>query len=163
MFLILGAEISVYTPDSRDYIIVQNLTKSISDRYIHFKVKTCKNAYIGLISGNTDSDPLYEIGIGDLSKLIFISYIRFGRENSSPIISVSTNSYLQCNSYTDFVIIWNNHAITVGVYRNSDWYELLPWTSTINLWPILNVGICTKYGSGQWQFFTQGMKSNCLI
>ncbi|CAC5366308.1 unnamed protein product [Mytilus coruscus] len=151
-FTCIRAEIPVYTPDSRDYIIIQNLNKSISDRFISFKTKTCKNAYVGLISGNTDNDPLYEIVIGEFWNTE--SYMRIGRAYSAPLLSVNLGHVLHCYSYTYFFITWNNTTITVGVRRNLNWYVFLTWTSSTNLWSIFNVGICTYGSTGQWQFYT---------
>ncbi|CAG2252185.1 unnamed protein product [Mytilus edulis] len=138
--------------------IFKNLTKSISDRLINYKVKSCENAYVGLISGNTDSDPLYEIVIEEGWNPD--SYIRIGRNNSGAKFSEISEYLLHCNFYRKFRTTWNDR--TINLFRSSPqypfWDRILTWTSVTNLWPILNVGICTMYGStGQWLFYTSDL------
>ncbi|VDI52932.1 Hypothetical predicted protein [Mytilus galloprovincialis] len=153
-----GAEISIDTPDSSEYIIVQNLTKSISDRLIDFEVQSCKNAYVGLISGNADSDPLYEIVIEEGWNPD--SYIRIGRDNSGSKFSEISEYLLHCNFYIPFRITWNDRTINLFISspKNPFWDRILTWTSVTNLWSILNVGICTMDKStGKWLFNTSDL------
>ncbi|CAC5384855.1 unnamed protein product [Mytilus coruscus] len=80
-----------------------------------------------------------------------------GRDNNAPTVYGNTLSYLQCYSYTYFVITWDDIAITVFVRQdvNWPWHVFLTGTTSSYLWPIINIGICTMYGStGQWHFYT---------
>ncbi|CAG2205175.1 unnamed protein product [Mytilus edulis] len=104
--------------------MLPELSQSISDRIISFKVQACSNAYVGLISGTDETDPLYEITI-------------------------------------EFCITWDDNTINVRRGLDVTGSLFLSWTSGTDLWPILNVGICTSYhgATGNWIFNTQGLQT----
>ncbi|VDI77488.1 Hypothetical predicted protein [Mytilus galloprovincialis] len=71
-----------YYPNTRSYTIVSNLGKSVDDRLIIFKVKACEQAYVGLMSGQTESNSLHEIVFGGDANTA--SFIRAGNSFSLP-------------------------------------------------------------------------------
>lgn len=158
MFSIVGANISVNTPDKRDYTILSNIKTSITDRFISFKVKSCKNAYVGLISGSVDTDPLYEIVIGARSNSE--SCIRIGKDFQADKLFEYFGPVLDCNTHTEFYISWNDDTITFGSGLEVNGPLILTWTSASLLMPISNVGICTIFGAtGDWIFYIKGKQS----
>ncbi|CAC5359988.1 unnamed protein product [Mytilus coruscus] len=152
-------EFSVYTPDNRDYIILSELSQSISERIISFKVQSCTNAYVGLISGTDDTDPLYEIAIGTYQNTR--SYIRIGKDYSATKFSENAGPVIDCYAYTEFCITWDDNTINVRLGLDVTGSLFLSWTSGTDLLPIFNVGICTaNYGStGNWIFYAQDLQT----
>ncbi|CAG2230627.1 unnamed protein product [Mytilus edulis] len=138
--------------------MLSELSQSISDRIISFKVQTCTNAYVGLISGTDETDPLYEIAIGTYGNTK--SFIRIGKDFAAPKFSEKVEPVLNCSAYTEFCITWDDNTINVRRGLDVTGSLFLSWTSGTDLWPILNVGICTaSFGStGNWIFYAQGNK-----
>ncbi|VDI20938.1 Hypothetical predicted protein [Mytilus galloprovincialis] len=107
--------------------MLPELSQSIRDRIISFKVKTCTNAYVGLISGTDETDPLYEIAIGSFENTQ--SFIRIGKDYSAPKLSEIAGRVLDCSAYTEFCITWDANTINVrrGMYVTGSLF--LSWTS----------------------------------
>ncbi|VDI72988.1 Hypothetical predicted protein [Mytilus galloprovincialis] len=135
--------------------MLSEISQYISDRIISFKVQACNNAYVGLISGTDETDPLYEIAIGTYSDTQ--SLIRIGKDYSAPKLSENTDPVLDCSAYTEFCITWDDNTINVRRGLDVTGSLFLSWTSDIDLWPILNVGICTTRSSvtANWIFYVQ--------
>lgn len=91
--------------------MLSELSQYISDRTISFKVQSCTNAYVGLISGTDETNPLYEIAIGTYSNTQ--SYIRIGKDYSAPKLSENAGPVLDCSAYTEFCITWDDNTINV--------------------------------------------------
>ncbi|XP_071160709.1 uncharacterized protein [Mytilus edulis] len=143
------------TPDTRDYTILSNYGIPVTDRLLIFQLKACKNAYVGLMSGNTENDPLFEIDFGGYSNSV--SFIRAGKDSKLPRLVENSGPILHCSEYKEFMITWD--ANTINVYRglDSSGSLFLSWTSPTTLWPIINIGISTAYtANGNWIFHTQG-------
>lgn len=162
-FFVSGTEIVRNTTTGEDYIIIPHINNPTSDILISFKVKTCGNAYIGLMSAAPDIFPLYEIVIDFVIKT-FTSYVRICRGLAVHGICTYMQSKFYCYSNTYFFITWNDTSITVGQGLEINGPELLTWTSFDNLRPIFNVGIHTLW-KGSWIFYTVGkeIQSNCVI
>ncbi|VDI51183.1 Hypothetical predicted protein [Mytilus galloprovincialis] len=119
---------------------------------LFFEVKTCWNAYVGLISGHIDSDPLYEIALGSYQNTK--SFIRKGK-TSSRFLSEVAGAVFDC-TYKEIWITWNTFTINVG-FGDGDNGTFLTWTSLTPLLPILDIGIRTYYyqSTGDWIFQIQ--------
>lgn len=163
MFFIQGAEISVNTSDTK-YYIIQNLSKSISDRSISFSVKTCRPAYVALGCGIMDSYYLYKIVIDrpfnslNDKRITSRSYIRIGEDIVETKVYYNFQKVLDCNNYKEFYITWNDNTITMGLGLQGNGTLFLKWTSSTKLESIQNVGIRTQIGIGKWIFYTSGNK-----
>lgn len=112
-----------------------------------FEVKTCWNAYVGLISGHTDSDPLYEIALGSYKNTM--SFIREGK-TSKVFLSEVAGAVFDCTSYTEIWITWNKFTINVG-FGDGITGTFLTWTSPTPLLPILDIGIRTYFFFSNWR------------
>lgn len=126
---------------------------TIPNGFLSFEVKTCWNAYVGLISGHTDSDSLYEIALGSYENTI--SFIREGK-TSSAYLSEVKGAVFDC-TYKEIWITWNTFTINVG-FGDGVTGTYLTWTSPTPLLPILDIGIRTYYvvSTGDWIFHIQG-------
>ncbi|VDI83767.1 Hypothetical predicted protein [Mytilus galloprovincialis] len=135
--------------------MLPELSQSISDRIISFKVQACSNAYVGLISGTDETDDLYEITIGNYQDTE--SFIRDGKSSTATKSDIVYGSVLDCSAYREFCITWDDNTINVRRGLDVSGSLFLSWTSGTNLWPILNVGICTRYNgaTGNWIFGAQ--------
>ncbi|CAG2190100.1 unnamed protein product [Mytilus edulis] len=151
-----GADIYITTPKTRDYTLLSNYGISATDRVLTFQEKACSNAYVGLMSGNTETEPLYEIVFGGYSNTV--SFIRAGKSITLPRLVEFAGPVLDCSQYKEFRITWDDNTINVSHGLDDSGSTFLTWTSA-PLWPIQNIGISTAYGSnGEWIFHTQGKK-----
>lgn len=143
------------TQETRSYTIVSNHGVSVDDRRIIFKVKACGHAYVGLMSGPTESDPLHEIVFGgDYNSA---SFVRAGKSYSLPDLVRIDVPILDCNQHVEFWITWNDNTIDVGLGLQVTGSVFLTWTSSNPLLAIQNIGIATAHGSvGEWTFYTEG-------
>lgn len=137
---------------------MSNYSISATDRVLTFQVKACSNAYVGLMSGNTESEPLYEIDFGGVGNSV--SFIRAGKSNTLPRLVELAGPVLDCDKYKDFRIHWDDDTINVNHGLDDKGSPFLTWTSlSAPLWPISNIGISTAFGAnGEWIFHTQGKK-----
>ncbi|CAG2239885.1 unnamed protein product [Mytilus edulis] len=146
------------TPDTRSYTIVSNQGVSADDRLMTFKVKACSHAYVGLMSGQTETDPLYEIVLGGMRNTY--SKIRAGKEYRLPDLDNIDGPIVNCSHYVEFWIIWNDYTITVGLGLQVTRSVFLTWTSSDRLLAIKNIGIATGFGdTGEWTFYTKDKTS----
>lgn len=126
-----------------------------SDRILSFQLNACNNAYIGLMSGSSDDQPLYEIDLGAYGNTV--SYIRAGKSVSLPRLDEYPGPALKCNTYKDFRITWYDDTINVSHGLDDSASPFLTWTSPTTFWPVQTIGICTAHGAtGEWIFHIQG-------
>ncbi|VDI27428.1 Hypothetical predicted protein, partial [Mytilus galloprovincialis] len=121
------AEIYIATPETRDYTFVSNYGIRASDRILSFQLNACNNAYLGLISGSSDDQPLYEIDLGAYGNTV--SYILARTSGSLPRLDEYPGPALKCNTYKDFRIIWDDDTINVSRGLDDSCSPFLTWTS----------------------------------
>ena len=155
MLSISGEDIRYSTPNRQTYIILSNLGITLTHRYISFKVKAKSDVHFALISGNTESYPLYEIAIGGWTNTK--SVIRTVKQGT-PVDS-TRGTFLDEGIFKAFWISWNDDTITVGHGREAaNGTIFLKWTNPNGLLEILNAGFYTAFGStGEWIFYQEGM------
>lgn len=129
-----------------------------------FSVKICRHAYVGLFCGNTDSDPLYRIVIDEFHymqldfQILTRSYIWIDGDIVATKSNYNFQNIFNCYTFEQFYITWNETTITIGLGLEVNGLVFLTWTSSSNLQPIQNIGICTTPDTGQWIFYTSGKK-----
>ncbi|XP_052061190.1 uncharacterized protein LOC127701340 [Mytilus californianus] len=155
---ILCQDIYLTTNGSYEYTILESLKPSPDNcGEIHFQIRAGKNAFIALLSGNDDSDPLYEIafGINDVC-----STIRKGKGGLNTTGALDANDvFLAQYEWKNFTIRWNNGFI----------YAKTPYISmTLNdESPLLvkKIAVTTADdASGDWHFNTEvSIPNGCNI
>lgn len=126
-----------------------------TDRLLIFQLKACKNGYVGLMTGNTENERLYEIDFGGHKNTV--SFIRAGKSNTLPRLVEIAGPVLHCSEYKEFMITWDANTINVSHGLDDSGSTFLTWTSPTTLLPIINIGISTAYTAmGNWIFHTQG-------
>lgn len=128
-----------------------------TDGHLTFQLKACFNAYVGLMSENSETKPLYEIDFGEYGNTV--TFIRAGKFYKLPRLDEVEGEILNCDKYKDFMITWDAHTINVRHGLDDSRLPFLTWTSTTTLWPIRYIGISTSYfgdATGEWIFHTQG-------
>ncbi|XP_071141911.1 uncharacterized protein 5-like [Mytilus edulis] len=149
-----GADIYITTPETRDYTFLSNHGIRATDRILTFQLEACNNAYVGLMSGSSDAQPLYEIDFGAYGNTV--SFIRAGKSSKLPRLDETNGNALDCNIYKEFRITWDDNTINVSHGLENSWSPFLTWTSPTTLWPIQHIGISTAYGAkGKWIFHIQ--------
>lgn len=147
----------VSTPETREYTMLSYDGVTATDRLIRFKVKASNNAYVALLSGQTDSDPLYEIDFG--GDINTVSFLRAGNSRQYPRLDEVAGPILRFDEYIEFWITWDDNTINVGLGLDVTGPLFLTWTSKTTLWTITNIGISTAFGAtGEWIFYTKGKK-----
>lgn len=125
-----------------------------TNRLVRFKVKACKNAYVGLIFG-PDIGDVYEIGFGGERNTY--SFIRIGQVRENPKLDEVFGPHMVCNQYVEFWISWDDNTINIGQGLAVTGVLFLTWNSKTTLQPIISIGISTAfYATGEWIFYTQG-------
>lgn len=127
-----------------------------TDRILTFEVNACNDAYMGLMSGSSDAQPLYEIDLGAYRNTV--SYIWAGKSGTLPRLDEYNGATLHCYAYREFIITWDDKTINVVSHGMDDnGSPFLTWTSSTTLWPIQYIGMSTAYGAtGKWIFYIQG-------
>lgn len=129
-----------------------------TNRLIRFKVKACKNAYVGLIFGQPYNDKVYEIGFGGEGNTY--SFIRVGQVRNDPKLDSVFGSHMVCNAYVEFWISWDDNTINIGQGLDDTGDLFLTWNSETTLQTISSIEFATAWATGEWIFYTQGQKSN---
>lgn len=89
---------------------------------------------------------------------IIRSYIWIDRDIVATKSNYNFQNILNCYTFEELYITWNETIITIGLGLKVNGLVFLTWTSSSNLQPIQNVGICTTLNIGYWIFYTSGKK-----
>lgn len=112
---------------------------------VQFKVRAPNDAHIALTSGDSESDPMYEVFIGGWSNSK--SVIRKNRTKPD-VAEFDTPSILNDGEFRGFWIRWADNTITVG--REGEAAAFLTYEDS-EMVPINYVGVCTGWGAvGSW-------------
>ncbi|CAC5396629.1 unnamed protein product [Mytilus coruscus] len=144
------------TNGSYEYTILETL-KPFSDicGEINFQIRGEKNAFVALLSGNDDSDPLYEVvfGINDIYSTIRkwkggLNTTDYLRDND--VFLAHTPTYR--NLFLNFTIRWNNGTIYAKTH-----FDQMKLNDDTPL-PVKKIAVTTAGdASGEWHFNTEGM------
>lgn len=133
---------------------MSNYGISATNRFLTFQVRACSHAFVGLMSGNTETEPFYNIAFGVYSNTV--SFIKAGKSTNLPRLVQFAGPVLNCDQYKDFRVTWDDNTINFSHGLDDSVSPFLTWTDA-SLWPIQNIGISTAYGdNGDWIFHTQG-------
>lgn len=117
-----------------------------------FSVRACSSAQIALAEtlGNLETNA-YEIILGAYDNTQTFIRKQVGGDEAEEGNSVETPGILDCHSYRDFYISWNDGTIEVGSGHSSS-HALLTWHDS-NPHEIRDFAMATgPAGSGTWKF-----------
>ncbi|CAG2235496.1 unnamed protein product [Mytilus edulis] len=150
---ILCADIYLTTNGTYKYIVLENLEPfSYICGEMNFQIRGKKNAFIALLSGNDDSEPLYEIAFGIKDLCSTIRKEKGELNTTGPLSGFEVFFYTEGieNVFKNFTIRWNNGTI----------YAKTPFTSmTLNddsPLPVKKIAVTTAGDvSADWHFNTE--------
>ena len=152
-FNVIFADIYFYTEGDYNYTILTDLIPPTEYcGQMIFDVKAKGNAFIALLSGNDDADPLYEIAFGlNADSYSVIRKEKIGIANSFGKVRRNQDIFSGYKVVSLF-ISWNNGSITIGKvsFFNITWVDPSPLY-------IKNIAVTTAGGLvGEWNFTTPG-------
>lgn len=127
---------------------------------MNFQIRGTKNAFVALLSGNEDSEPLYEIAFGIYDLDSTIRKGKGGLDTTDSRSNYEVFNYMHVegveNVFKNFTIRWNNGTI----------YAKTPFDRSMTLndaspLPIKKIAVTTAGDvSADWHFNTEGILFN---